>query len=45
MSLEEAETIHKKADKDGDGSVSLDEYLSAADAPGAPDLNSLSDND
>ena len=45
MSLEEAEVIHKRADKDGDGSVSLDEYLSAADAPGAPDLNSLSDND
>jgi len=43
MSIEEAEAVHKKADKDGDGSVSLDEYLSAADAPSAPDLNSLSD--
>ena len=43
MTLEEAESVHKKADKDGDGSVSLDEYLSASDAPDAPDLNSLSD--
>ena len=45
MSIEEAEVIHKKADKDGDGSVSLDEYLSASDVPGAPDLESLSNDD
>ena len=45
MSLEEAEIIHKKADKDGDGSVSLDEYLTASDAPSAPDLESLSRDD
>ena len=42
MSLEEAEIIHKKADKDGDGSVSLDEFLSVSDVPSAPDLESLS---
>lgn len=42
MSLEEAEAIHKKADKDGDGSVSLDEFLSVSDVPSAPDLESLS---
>ncbi len=45
MSIEEAEVIHKKADKDGDGSVSLDEYLSASDVPSAPDLESLSNDD
>ena len=42
MSLEEAEIIHKKADKDGDGTISLDEYLSASEVPSAPDLESLS---
>jgi len=45
MSIEDAEIIHKKADKDGDGSVSLDEYLSASDVPSAPDLESLSTED
>jgi|TARA_B110000902_G_scaffold181864_1_gene205969 hypothetical protein len=45
MSIQEAEVIHKKADKDGDGSVSLDEYLSASDVPSAPDLESLSNDD
>ncbi|MCP2504358.1 MAG: hypothetical protein NLN65_03580 [Candidatus Poseidoniaceae archaeon] len=45
MSLEEAEVVHKKADKDGDGSVSLDEYLSASDVPSAPDLESLGNED
>ncbi len=42
MSLEEAEIIHKKADKDGDGTISLDEYLAASEVPSAPDLESLS---
>tara|TARA_B100001758_G_C18355518_1_gene582467 strand:- start:226 stop:1470 length:1245 start_codon:yes stop_codon:yes gene_type:complete len=42
MTLEEAEIIHKKADKDGDGTISLDEYLAASDVPSAPDLESLS---
>jgi hypothetical protein len=45
MSIEDAEIIHKKADKDGDGSVSFDEYLSASDVPSAPDLESLSNDD
>ena len=45
MTIEDAEIIHKKADKDGDGSVSLDEYLSASDVPSAPDLESLSNDD
>jgi hypothetical protein len=42
MTLEEAEIIHKKADKDGDGTISLEEYLAASDVPSAPDLESLS---
>ena len=45
MSIEDAEIIHKRADKDGDGSVSLDEYLTASNAPSAPDLESLSRDD
>lgn len=45
MSLEEAEIIHKKADKDGDGTISLEEYLAASDVPSAPDLESLSTGD
>ena len=45
MSIEDAEVIHKKADKDGDGSVSFDEYLSASDVPSAPDLESLSNDE
>ena len=45
MSLEEAEVIHKKADKDGDGTISLEEYLAASDVPSAPDLESLSTGD
>lgn len=45
MSLEEAEIIHKKADKDGDGTISLDEYLSASQVPSAPDLESLSSDE
>tara|TARA_Y100000766_G_scaffold285588_1_gene310692 strand:- start:5946 stop:7190 length:1245 start_codon:yes stop_codon:yes gene_type:complete len=45
MSMEEAEIIHKKADKDGDGTISLEEYLSASEVPGAPDLESLSGDD
>ncbi|RPG72037.1 MAG: hypothetical protein CBC59_000320 [Euryarchaeota archaeon TMED99] len=42
MTLEEAKIIHEKADKDGDGTISLDEYLAASDVPSAPDLESLS---
>jgi len=42
MTLEEAKIIHQKADKDGDGTISLDEYLAASDVPSAPDLESLS---
>lgn len=42
MTLEQAEIIHKKADKDGDGTISLEEYLAASDVPSAPDLESLS---
>ncbi|HJL97718.1 MAG TPA: hypothetical protein QF401_06155 [Candidatus Poseidoniaceae archaeon] len=46
MSLKEAKVIHKKADKDGDGTVSLDEYLSVIDqVPSAPDLESLSNEE
>ena len=46
MSVEDAEVIHKQADKDGDGEVSLDEYLEAiANLPSAPDLDSLSTNE
>jgi len=42
MTFAEAEIIHKKADKDGDGSVSFEEYLEASEVPEAPDLDSLS---
>ena len=42
MTLEEAKIIDQKADKDGDGTISLDEYLAASDVPSAPDLESLS---
>jgi uncharacterized protein YfaP (DUF2135 family) len=42
MTLEEAKIIHEKADKDGDGTISLDEYLAASNVPSAPDLESLS---
>ena len=46
MSLKEAKVIHKKADKDGDGTVSLEEYLSVIDqVPSAPDLESLSNEE
>jgi molybdopterin converting factor small subunit len=46
MSVEEAEVIHKQADKDGDGAVSLEEYLEAVNSlPNAPDLESLSNSD
>ncbi|MAI40155.1 MAG: hypothetical protein CMA09_02510 [Euryarchaeota archaeon] len=46
MSVEDAEVIHKQADKDGDGEVSLDEYLAViANLPSAPDLDSLSTNE
>lgn len=46
MSVEEAEVIHKKADKDGDGAVSLEEYLATVNSlPNAPDLESLSNSD
>jgi len=46
MSVEDAEVIHKKADKDGDGAVSLDEYLAAIEnLPSAPDLDSLSSDE
>ena len=46
MSVEEAEVLHKQADKDGDGAVSLDEYLAAVNSlPNAPDLESLSNSE
>jgi hypothetical protein len=46
MSVEVAEVIHKQADKDGDGAVSLEEYLEAVNSlPNAPDLESLSNSD
>lgn len=45
LSIEDAEIIHRRADKDGDGNISFDEYLTASNAPSAPDLESLSNDD
>ena len=46
MTVEEAKVIHEQADKDGDGSVSFDEYMEAIkNLPSAPDLESLANND
>jgi hypothetical protein len=46
MTVEEAKVIHAKADIDGDGAVSLEEYLATVNSlPNAPDLESLSNRD